>query len=315
MNIHSGELKSFEPYISSLGIEIEAKNFPVTAPTIDAHVKTANNTLARVFGREFYPGYIRKIVTGVKGKSDDHGGTWDPTKRELLIYSQGVRAISSSLGTTVFAWKPILDHELGHAFHSLNKSDDKPTNKVAAEATAWLMAAIIGTQGNQQKIIDILARVSSPDHTLFNYDLLRYYPELSIAAKDAPLLYFILQKYGFYPMLDVVNALPFNEERSPKSQDEKSIIGKGIEDIRRETKQQLDSAEKRHLQFQNKVKKRLGVTLRKLSLDSHSWYRENAKTNPIAPPTLGERLRHIKEVLPFTGGKLKYPPITAKESL
>lgn len=320
----SSSVNTVEVYRSSgIASEIEVRYFPVGAQSIEEHIISANSTLLYVFGEKFDKGFIRKVVAGVRGPiGDTHGGTWVSRQRTLFIYSQGIYHASDMYRRTGglilsdlnsvspgFIWKPVLNHELGHAyFTQLKPLQQRPPNTVASEAFAMFVAVVIGNKGNGQRIIDSLASVSSPTHSLFNYDLFRNYPKPNESWEDTPILYYIFSRYGLDKVLDIAQALKVRPERSPFSPLDPV---KSEEEWRRETEQTVWEHKQRHKRFQNEVKRMLGITLRKLSLDSHQWYRENAKSSPLSPPTLAERLRSIKESLPLIGGKIQYPPLEA----
>lgn len=319
-------VNTVEVYKSSgIASEIEVRYFPVGAQSIEEHMLRANKTLLYTFGKGFDKGFIKRVVAGIRGPlGGGHGGRWIPNEKTLLIYSSGIYKMSDMYNRTEgfiwsdvnlsgispgFIWKPVLNHELGHAyFTQLRPLQKMPPNSVASEAFAMFGAVVIGNNGNRQRIIDSLASVSNPTHSLFNYDLFRNYPKPNESWEDTPILYYIFSRYGLDTVLDIAQGLKVRPERSPFSPLDPV---KSEEEWRRETEQAVWEHKQRHKRFQNEVKRMLGVNLRKLSLDSHQWYRENAKSSPLSPPTLAERLRSIKESLPLIGGKIQYPPLEA----
>lgn len=320
-NSESYLIQKAEVYKSTgIASEIEVKFFPVGPQSIEEHMARANLTLLYAFGENFNKGFIRKVTAGVRGPiGDTHGGSWVAKQKTLFIYSQGIYHASdlsrrtrgfimSDIETISqgFIWKPILNHELGHAyFTQLRPRQQRLPNSVASEAFAMFVAAVIGNKGDRQRIIDSLASVSNPTHSLFNYDLFRDYPEPSESWEDTPILYYIFSRYGLDMVLDIAQALDVRPK--PFSSSSMASI-KSAEEISREVERAVRIDKQRHQMLQKKVMKMLGVNLRKLSLDSHRWHREHAKRSPLSPPTLSERLRTIKESLPFVSGKIQYPP-------
>lgn len=275
--------KQEDAFWHPLGFRIESNGFPATPEQIGAVVDRFNSSMSFNLGASLQRGNVSLIKAEQVTPRTGLGGTFNLLYRDLRLYSDGIKVIMVDhplLQGRPISWQWALKHELGHSL-LVTLTSMGASNHIPHEAFANLAVFLGGGRLTDQQGIDIFNQFFSKKHLLFEEAKTRRYPSnQAVALNDAAILFYLHRRYGLDTLAKVCRFLNYVPSLDKDTADYKTY------------QQAVSKAKEDYSNFQQRVIDLTGSNLHKLTKEAEEWYRQNAKVNPLQPPTLAERLKN-----------------------